>query len=59
MPKTVDAVFFDMLRLSFCFCVGFCRYITWLCLVKNLTPQEEKSVGRNSIVQWITRAHGP
>jgi hypothetical protein len=38
MPKTVDAVFFDTLRLSFCFCGGFCRYITWLRLIKNLTP---------------------
>jgi hypothetical protein len=38
MPKTVDAVFFDTLRLSFCFCGGFCWYITWLRLVKNLTP---------------------
>jgi hypothetical protein len=25
-------------------------YITWLRLVKNLTPQEEKSAGRNKIV---------
>jgi hypothetical protein len=53
MPKTVDAVFFDMLHLSFCFCGGFCRYITWLRLVKNLTPR------RNSIVWWITRVRGP
>jgi hypothetical protein len=59
MSKTVNVVFFDMLRLSFCFCGGFCRYITWLRLVKNLTPQEEKSAGRNSIVWWITRARGP
>jgi hypothetical protein len=50
MPKTVDAVFLDMLHLSFCFCGGFCRFITWLRLVKNLTPREEKSAGRNSIV---------
>jgi hypothetical protein len=49
MPKTVDAVFFDMLYLGFCFCRGFCRYITGLCLVKKLTPQEEKSAGWNSI----------
>jgi hypothetical protein len=44
MPKTVDAVFFDMLHLN------FCGYITWLCLVKNITPREEKSVGRNNTV---------
>jgi hypothetical protein len=50
MSKTVVAVFFDMLHLSVCFCGGFCWYITWLRLVKNLTPQEEKSVGRNNIV---------
>jgi hypothetical protein len=50
MPKTVEAVFFDMLHLSFCFCRGFCWYITWLRLVKNLTPWEEKSAGRNNIV---------
>jgi hypothetical protein len=59
MPKTVDAVFFDTLRLSFCFCGGFCWYITWLRLVKNLTPREEKSAGRNNIVCWIIRARGP
>jgi hypothetical protein len=59
MPKTVDAVFFDTLRLSFYFCGGFCWYITWLRLVKNLTPREEKSVGQNNIVWWITRARGP
>jgi hypothetical protein len=59
MPKTVNAVFFDTLRQSFCFCGGFYWYITWLCLVKNLTPREEKSVGRNNIVWWITRARGP
>jgi hypothetical protein len=52
MPKTVHAVFFDMLRLSVCFCGGFCWYITWLRLVKNLTPppREEKSAGWNDIV---------
>jgi hypothetical protein len=44
---------------EFCFCGGFCWYITWLRLVKNLTPWEEKSAGRNNIVCWITRAHGP
>jgi hypothetical protein len=25
-------------------------YITWLRLVKNLTPREEKNAGRNKIV---------
>jgi hypothetical protein len=30
--------------------MGFCWYITWLRLVKNLTPREEKSAGRNNIV---------
>jgi hypothetical protein len=50
MSKTVVAVFFDTLRLSFSFCGGFCWYITCLRLVKNLTPWEEKSVGRNDIV---------
>jgi hypothetical protein len=42
MPKTVDAFFFDTLRLSFCFCGGFFRYITWLRLVKNLTPGRKR-----------------
>jgi hypothetical protein len=45
MPKTVKAVFFDMLHLSFCFCRGFCWYITWLRLVKNLTPPGGKECG--------------
>jgi hypothetical protein len=47
MPKTVDAVFFRHVVSEFLFfCGGFCRYITWLCLVKNLTPREEKSEGQ-------------
>jgi hypothetical protein len=40
MPKTVDAVFFDILCLSFC--GGFCGYITWLRLIKNLTPGRKR-----------------
>jgi hypothetical protein len=49
MPKTVDAVFFNTLRLS-SFLWGLCWYITWLRLVKNLTHCEEKSAGQNNIV---------
>jgi hypothetical protein len=48
MPKTVNAAFFDILCLSFA--GDFCGYITWLRLIKNLTPREEKSAGRNDIV---------
>jgi hypothetical protein len=59
MSKTVDAVFFDTLRLSFRFCGGFCWYITWLHLVKNLTPREEKSAGWNNIVCWLQGRMGP
>jgi hypothetical protein len=40
MPKTVDAVFFDILCLSFC--GDFCGYITWLRLIKNLTPGRKR-----------------
>jgi hypothetical protein len=32
------------------FAGAFYWYITWLRLVKNLTPREEKSAGRNNIV---------
>jgi hypothetical protein len=32
------------------FARAFWRYITWLRLVKNLTPREEKSAGLNDIV---------
>jgi hypothetical protein len=32
------------------FAGDFCKYITWLRLVKNLTPWEEKSAGQNSTV---------
>jgi hypothetical protein len=32
------------------FAGDFCRYITWLHLIKNLTPREEKSVGQNDTV---------
>jgi hypothetical protein len=41
MSKTVDAVFFDTLMvmmLAGVFAGAFWRYITWLRLVKNLTP---------------------
>jgi hypothetical protein len=55
MPKTVDAVFFRRNFLRGIFCV----YITWLRLIKNLTPQEEKSVGWNKIVWGITRPSWP
>jgi hypothetical protein len=34
-------------------------YITWLRLVKNLTPREEKNAGQNKIVLPITRRAGP
>jgi hypothetical protein len=37
----------------------FCVYITWLRLIKNLTPQEEKSAGRNKTVWGITRVSWP
>jgi hypothetical protein len=56
MPKTVDAVFFR--RCNFLRGI-FCVYITWLCLIKNLTPREEKSAGRNKTVWGITRASWP
>jgi hypothetical protein len=32
------------------FAGDFCRYITWLRLIKNLTPREEKSAGWNDTV---------
>jgi hypothetical protein len=46
MSKTVVAVFFRRMFLRGIFHL----YITWLRLVKNLTPREEKSVGQNKIV---------
>jgi hypothetical protein len=46
MPKVVVAVFFRRMFLR-----GILHtYITWLRLVKNLTPREEKSAGRYKIV---------
>jgi hypothetical protein len=46
MSKTVVAVFFRRMFLR-----GISHlYITWLRLVKNLTPWEEKSAGQNKIV---------
>jgi hypothetical protein len=40
MPKTVDAVFLTYCVLVF---VGdFCVYITWLRLIKNLTPERKR-----------------
>jgi hypothetical protein len=32
------------------FAGDFCGYIAWLRLIKNLTPREEKSAGRNNDV---------
>jgi hypothetical protein len=46
MSKTIVAVFFRRMFLRGIFHL----YITWLCLVKNLTPREEKSAGQNKIV---------
>jgi hypothetical protein len=46
MSKTVVAVFFRRMFLRGI----FHTYITWLRLVKNLTPREEKSAGRYNIV---------
>jgi hypothetical protein len=44
MSKTVVAVFFRHMFLRGI----FHTYITWLRLVKNLTPREEKSAGQYS-----------
>jgi hypothetical protein len=46
MSKTVVAVFFRRMFLRGI----FHTYITWLRLVKNLTPREENSAGRYKIV---------
>jgi hypothetical protein len=46
MSKTVVAVFFRRMFLRGI----FHTYITWLRLVKNLTPGEEKSADQNKIV---------
>jgi hypothetical protein len=40
MPKTVDAVFFDIVLIFFA--GDFCVYITWLRLIKNLTPGRKR-----------------
>jgi hypothetical protein len=53
MSKTVAAVFFDTHDhdIGWIVCVGAFRYyITWLHLIKNLTPREEKSAGLSDIV---------
>jgi hypothetical protein len=46
MSKAVVAVCFRRMLLRGI----FHTYITWLRLVKNLTPREEKSAGRYKIV---------
>ena len=43
MPKTVDAVFFD---IGLVFAGDFCLYITWLRLIKNLTPGRKRVQAR-------------
>jgi hypothetical protein len=53
MSKTIAAIFFDTNGhdASWIACVAGLRYyITWLRLVKNLTPREEKSAGLIDIV---------
>jgi hypothetical protein len=39
-----------VMMLAAVFVGAFWQYITWLCLVKNLTLREEKGVGLNDIV---------
>jgi hypothetical protein len=57
MQKTVDAVFFDMLRLSFA--GDFCRYITWLRLVKNLTPRRKRVLAEIVLFGGLQGRVGP
>jgi hypothetical protein len=42
MPKTVDAVFFDMLRLSFCFCGGFAVILHGSASLKTSPPERKR-----------------
>jgi hypothetical protein len=57
MSKTIDAVFFDMLYLSFA--GDFCRYITWLRLVKNLTPGRKRLRARIVLFGELHERVGP
>jgi hypothetical protein len=53
MSKTIATVFFDthVHDADWIIFVGALQYyITWLRLIKNLTPREEKSVGLIGIV---------
>jgi hypothetical protein len=60
MSKTVDAVFFDMLYLSFCFFVGAFVGILHGSASLKTSPLGRKRVWvENSIVWWITRARRP
>jgi hypothetical protein len=49
MSKTVEAVFFDTLCLSVCFCGRFAGILYGSASLKT-SPREEKSAGRNNIV---------
>jgi hypothetical protein len=42
MPKTVDAVFFDTLHLSFCFCGGFAGILHGFALLKTSPPGRKR-----------------
>jgi hypothetical protein len=42
MPKTVDAVFFDMLRLSVCFCGVFAGILHGSASLKTSPPGEKE-----------------
>jgi hypothetical protein len=42
--------FSTLMMLAGFFAGAFWQYITWLHLIKNLTPQEEKSAGLSNIV---------
>jgi hypothetical protein len=49
MPKTVDAVYFDMLYLSFCG-VFFAGILHGSASLKTSSPREEKSAGLNNTI---------
>jgi hypothetical protein len=57
MPKTVDAVFFDMLHLSFC--GGFLQVYYILRLVKNLTPGRKRVLVRIILFGGLQGRVGP
>jgi hypothetical protein len=59
MPKAVEVVFFDMVILEKNFAGALYWYITWLRLVKNLTPGRRRVWAGTTLFAELQGRVGP